>query len=83
VSNPGPEKQRKKWNYVFLESLKMALFLPVVILLAEIFILDSWPGWEERSVELIFDYLFLFSVIFLIFVIFHLIRWKRYKQFVK
>lgn len=83
MSNPGPEKQRKKWNYVFLESLKMAIFLPVVILLTEIFILDSWPGWEERSMELVYDYLFLFSVIFLIFVIFHLIRWRRYKQFVK
>ncbi len=83
MSKPGPDKQKKKWNYVFVESLKMALFLPLVILFTEIFILDSWPGWEEKSVELVYDYLFLFSVIFLIFVVFHLIRWKRHKQYVK
>lgn len=83
MSEPGPAKQKRKWNYVFLESLKMALFLPLIILFTEIFILSSWPGWEERPVELVYDYLFLFSVIFLIFVIFHLIRWRRYKQYVK
>ncbi len=84
-STPGPDgkpdRQKKKWNYIFLESLKMALFLPLVILFTEIFIMDSWPGWQERSLELVYDYLFLFSMIFLIFVVFHLIRWKRYKQF--
>ncbi len=82
MSKPGPEKQKKKWNYVFVESLKMALLLPLVILLAEIFLLGSWPDWEEKPLELVSDYLFLFSVIFLIFVVFHLIRWKRYKQYV-
>jgi membrane protein YdbS with pleckstrin-like domain len=76
-----PERQKKKWNYVFLESLKMALFLPLVILAVEIFLLDSWPDWRDRYLQLAYDYLFLFSMIFLIFVLFHLIRWHRHKQF--
>lgn len=78
-----PDRQRKKWNYIFLESLKMALFLPLVILLVEIFILGSWTDLGERRGELAADYLFLFSMIFLIFVVFHLIRWQRYKRFQK
>ncbi len=73
-------RQRKMWNYVFVESIKMALFLPLVILLTEIFILKTWPDVQERLVDLLFDYLFLFSIIFLIFVIFHLARWRYYKR---
>ncbi len=76
-----PERQKKKWNYVFLESLKMALFLPLIILAVEVFLLDSWPDWRDRYLQLAYDYLFLFSLIFLVFVIFHLIRWHRYKRF--
>jgi membrane protein YdbS with pleckstrin-like domain len=75
------DRQKKKWNYVFLESLKMALFLPLVILSVEIFILDSWPGLGGRMGELAADYLFLFSMIFLIFTVFHLLRWQKYKRF--
>jgi len=68
------------WNYVFVESIKMALFLPLVILLTEIFILKTWPDVQERLLDLLFDYLFLFSIIFLIFVVFHLARWRYYKR---
>ncbi len=75
------DDQKRKWNYIFLESLKMALFLPLVILFVEIFILRSWPDVKERPGELAADYLFLFSLIFLIFVVFHLVRWHRYKRF--
>ena len=71
------QKDREKWNYVFLESLKTALFLPIVILLTEIFILKTWLDWHESTGELLYDYLFLFSMIFLIFVVFHLLRWKH------
>lgn len=67
----------RKWNYVFVESLKMALVLPVVILAIEIFILNTWQGYRDQPLGLIYDYLFMFSVIFLIFVIFHLLRWRR------
>ncbi len=74
------DRQRKKWNYVFVESLKMALILPLVILFTEIFILGTWPDVRERPMALVFDYLFLFSMIVLIFVGFHLVRWQRYKK---
>lgn len=67
----------RKWNYVFVESLKMALVLPVVILAIEIFILNTWQGFRNQPFGLLYDYLFMFSVIFLIFVIFHLLRWRR------
>ncbi len=73
----GEEKMRKKWNYVFLESLKMSLFLPLVILFTEIFILNTWPDLRENPGVLLYDYLFLFSMIFLVFVIYHLLRWNR------
>ncbi len=77
-TEPAPEKKnRKKWNYVFWESLKMALFLPAVILFTEIFILDIWPDFREEPMAVVYDYVFLFSVIFLIFVLFHIIRWRK------
>lgn len=68
---------QKKWNYIFLESLKMAFILPLVILFTEIFILDIWPDIQGIPIELIYDYLFLFSMIFLIFVVYHLMYWNR------
>lgn len=67
---------RRKWNYIFSGSFKMALFLPLVILSVEIFILDYWPDVRNRIPELLYDYLFLFSMIFLIFVCYHLLSWK-------
>lgn len=68
---------RKKWNFVFLESLKMAVILPLVILFIEVFILKTWSNIGEHPVALVPDFLFLFSIIFLIFVIYHLLLWKR------
>ncbi len=78
-SEEGPKKGEngRKWNYVFWESLKMAFFLPLVILFVEIFIFDIWQDFEDNPIALLFDYLFLFSIIFLIFVIFHVIVWNR------
>ena len=67
---------RRKWNYIFTGSFKMAIFLPLVILSVEIFVLDYWPDVRNRIPELLYDYLFLFSIIFLIFVCFHLLSWK-------
>lgn len=72
-----PKNSKSKWNYVFLESFKMALVLPVVILLVEIFILDAWPDLNEYRRELLFDYLFMFSIIFPVFVVYHIIVWHR------
>jgi len=69
--------EQKKWNYIFLESLKMGLFLPIVILFTEIFILGTWSNIREAPLKLVFDYMFLFSMIFLIFVVYHLFRWHR------
>lgn len=69
---------RNKWNYIFLESLKLALLLPLIILAVEIFILESWPDIQEKPQQLLFDYLFLFSAVFLIFVAYHLIQWRRH-----
>ncbi|MFO8030799.1 MAG: hypothetical protein R6U28_13140 [Cyclonatronaceae bacterium] len=73
-------RQKKKWNYVFIESLKMALLLPLIILFAEVFILETWPGIRESPLLLLIDYVFLFSMIFLLFVVYHLIYWQRYKR---
>jgi hypothetical protein len=81
MNRPGSKEElvraRDKWNYVFIESLKMALFLPLVILFTEIFILDTWPELQENPIQLIYDYLFLFSMIFLIFTGYHLLRWRK------
>ncbi|MEX0681749.1 MAG: hypothetical protein WD097_10250 [Balneolales bacterium] len=70
-------QEGRKWNYVFLQSLKMALFLPLVVLMIEIFILRTWPDIRERTLDLLYDYFFMFSLIFLVFVIFHLLQWRR------
>ncbi len=75
MKHPGNEKN--KWNYVFLESLKMAVVLPLVILAVEMFLLHTWPDMTESPERLLYDYLFLFSMIFLFFVVFHLFLWKR------
>lgn len=76
-----PDRQKKKWNYIFFESLKMALFLPLVILSVEVFILGFWSDLGDRRGEFAADYLFLFSMVFLIFTVFHIIRWQKYKRF--
>ena len=79
-SKPWSEEKsnrKTKWNYVFVESLKMALLLPLIILFIEIFILNTWPDLRERPMDLVHDYLFMFSIVFLIFVVFHLVRWQK------
>ncbi|MDG5767435.1 hypothetical protein QA596_08160 [Balneolales bacterium ANBcel1] len=70
-------RSRSKWNYVFSESLKMALLLPAIVLLIEVFLFGAWPDISDRPIVLLFDYAFLFSVVFLVFVLYHLFRWRK------
>ena len=69
--------EKKKWTYIFIESLKLAVLLPLIILAVEMFLLDAWPDVREHPEQLLFDYLFLFSAIFIIFVGFHFVQWRR------
>lgn len=82
AEQPPPEeiRERSKWNYVFLESLKMAVLLPLIILMIEYFLPYDRPGSDSRIYALISDYFFMFSVIFLIFVVYHLVYWNRTRK---
>lgn len=77
---PEQIRERSKWNYVFLESLKMAVLLPLVILAIEYFMPYGRPEPANRIYALVSDYFFMFSVIFLIFVIYHLVYWGRTRK---
>ena len=67
----------KKWNAILMESLKMALLLPLIILGIEALFLHGWQELFSDLPNLLFDYLFMFSVIFLVFALLHLLLWNR------
>ena len=77
---PEQIRERSKWNYVFLESLKMAVLLPLVVLIIEFFLPHGRHEPDNRLYALILDYFFMFSVIFLIFVGYHLVYWSRTRE---
>ncbi|MDI6400956.1 hypothetical protein QLX67_03030 [Balneolaceae bacterium ANBcel3] len=72
--------KKRKWNHIFWESLKMAALLPVLVLFIEYVYSGMSRAFFADLSALAADFVFMFSVVFLVFVAYHVLLWKNTSQ---